>query len=61
VETGFTWPKIKREMQRLHLGEFLTKKARILQHTELTSNQQNILKPLKINPPKRILNIDFMA
>jgi transposase len=61
VETGLTWPKIKREMQRLHLGEFLTKKARILQHTELTSNQQNILKPLKINPPKRILNIDFMA
>jgi transposase len=59
LETGMTWPTIRREMQRLHLGEFLTKKNRILQHTELTSNQQNILKQLKITPPKRILNIDF--
>ncbi len=61
VETGITWPKIRREMQRLHLGEFLTKKTRILQHTELTQKQRNILKPLKIKPPKRILNIDFGA
>ncbi|MGV7224765.1 MAG: IS1634 family transposase [Nitrospinales bacterium] len=61
VETGMTWPKIRREMQQLHLGEFLTKKSRILQHTELTSNQRNILKPLKIKPPKRILNIEFTA
>ena len=61
VETGITWAKIRREMQRLHLGEFLSKKTRILQHTELTRNQQNILKPLKIKPPKRILNIDFKA
>jgi transposase len=61
VETGITWPKIRREMQRLHLGEFLSKKTRILQHTELTQNQRNILKPLKIKPPKRILDIDFKA
>jgi transposase len=61
VETGISWPKIRREMQRLHLGEFLSKKTRILQHTELTQDQRNILKPLKIKPPKRILNIDFKA
>ena len=61
VETGMTWPTIRREMQRLHLGEFLTKKNRILQHTELTPNQRNILKMLKIAPPKRILNIEFSA
>lgn len=61
VETGTTWSKIKREMQCLHLGEYLTKKSRILQHTELTPKQQNILKLLKINPPKRILNIEFEA
>ena len=54
VETGMTWPTIRREMQHLHLGEFLTKKSRILQHTELTQPQQNILKSLKITPPKRI-------
>jgi transposase len=61
VETGITWPKIRREMQRLHLREFLSKKTRILQHTELTQNQRNILKPQKIKPPKRILDIDFKA
>jgi transposase len=61
VETGRTWPTIRREMQHLHLGEFLTKKSRILQHTELTQPQQNILKSLKITPPKRILNIEFEA
>jgi transposase len=61
VETGMTWPTIRREMQHLHLGEFLTKKSRILQHTELTQTQQNILKSLKITPPKRILNIEFEA
>ena len=54
VETGMTWPTIRREMQHLHLGEFLTKKSRILQHTELTQPQQDILKSLKITPPKRI-------
>jgi transposase len=61
VETGTTWLNIRREMQRLHLGEFLSKKTRILQHTELTQDQRNILKPLKIKPPKRILEIDFKA
>jgi transposase len=61
VETGMTWPTIRREMQHLHLGEFLTKKSRILQHTELTQPQQDILKSLKITPPKRILNIEFEA
>lgn len=59
VETGITWPKIRREMQTLHLGEFVTKKSRILQHTELTTKQRNILQPLNIKPPKRILNIEF--
>jgi transposase len=61
VETGISWPQIRRELQRLHLGEFLTKKSRILQHTEVTPEQHNILKQLKISPPKRILNIEFSA
>ena len=61
VETGMTWPKIRQEMQRLHLGEFLTKKNRILQHTELTKNQRNVLNLLNIKPPKRILNIEIKA
>ncbi len=59
VETGISWTKIRREMQRVHLGEFSTKKSRILQHTELTAKQENILKSLKIKPMKRVLNIQF--
>jgi len=61
VETWTSWPRIRRELQRLHLGEFLTKKSRILQHTELTPEQHNILKLLQIKPPKRILNIELPA
>ncbi len=61
VQIGSTWPRIRHEMQQLHLGEFFNKKGRILQHTELTSNQRNILKKLKIDHPKRIVKFDFKA
>ena len=59
VETGMTWPTIRREMQQLHLGEFFYKNGRILQHTELNANQRNILNKLKIKPPKRVLKVDI--
>ncbi len=61
VETGLTWPKIRSRMQQLHLIEFFDKNGRILQHTELTPGQRNILKKLKIKPPKRVLKIDLEA
>jgi len=54
LETGMTWPRVRAEMERLHLGKFLHKDSRILQYTELTKNQRNILKKLKISPPKKI-------
>jgi hypothetical protein len=59
VETGLTWNHIRHQMQRVHLGEFLNKNGRILQHTELTADQHNTLKKLKIKPLKRVLKIDF--
>jgi len=61
VETQMTWPKIKRTMQRLNLVEFLTKDGRILQHTELIADQRNILKKLKIKPPKTVFKVDLAA
>jgi transposase len=61
VETQMTWPKIRRCMQRLNLIEFLTKDGRILQHTELTSDQRNILNKLKIKRPKGVLKVDLAA
>lgn len=61
VEIGATWPKIRSEMQRLHLIDFFNKNGRILQHTETTPNQRNILKKLSIKPPKRVLKVELSA
>jgi transposase len=59
VETGLTWPRIRTEMQRVHIGEFVNKDGRILQYTELTQNQRNILKKLKIKPPKILQKVNL--
>ena len=61
LETGMTWPRVRSEMERLHLGKFLHKDGRILQHTELTQNQRNILNKLKISPPKRLKSIQITS
>jgi transposase len=61
VETGISWPKIRRQMQQLNLIQFFDKNGRILQHTELTADQRNILNKLKIKPPKRVLKVDLAA
>jgi hypothetical protein len=46
-------------MERIHLGEFFSKEGRILQVTELTREQSNLLKQLNISPPQRIRNIEL--
>lgn len=61
VETGQTWPTIRRQMQQQNLVDLFGRNGRILQHTELTKNQRIILKKLKINQPKRILKADTSA
>ncbi len=57
LEVGMTWPRVRAELERLHLGKFLHKDGRILQYTELTQNQRNIFKKLKISPPKMVTSI----
>jgi transposase len=59
TKTGSTWPRIRKQMQRIHLGEFLNKKNRVLRHTELTNDQRNLLTKLKIKPPKSVLSISL--
>lgn len=61
LETSMTWPKIRAELERFHLGKFLHKDCCILQYTELTSIQRNILKKLKIPLPQKIKSIDSTA
>ena len=58
VETDMNWAVIRRIMQRLHLGEFLNEKNRVLRHTALSSEQANILKRLKITPPKPFVKLE---
>ena len=57
LETGMTWPRVRTEMERLHLGKFSHKDGHILQYTELTTIQRKILKELKITPPPKIKSI----
>jgi hypothetical protein len=59
VETELSLPRIRRQMQQLNLIDFFGKNGRILQHTELTADQRNILKKLKINPSLRVLKVAF--
>lgn len=60
-ETGETWDSIRSHLERLHLVEFSSKQGRVLQRTELTAEQANILKKLKINPPPLIYQVDLKA
>ena len=58
-ESGLTWYQLRAEMERLSIGEFVNKDGRILQYTELTPNQRNIFKTLKIKPPKNLKKVDL--
>ncbi len=58
-KTNMTWDRIKDHMERLHLGEFFSKEGRVFQTTELTPEQVNILKQLKISPPQRIRHVQM--
>ncbi len=59
VEIEQSWPRIRRQMQQQYLVDLFGKNGRILQHTELTSPQRNILNKLNIKPPKRILKAEL--
>ncbi|MGA2732704.1 MAG: hypothetical protein ABSG35_08910 [Syntrophobacteraceae bacterium] len=52
------WDRIRTTMERLHLGEFSSKDGRLLQSSEPTAEQLNILKQLGISPPARLRKID---
>jgi transposase len=54
TRTGLTWERIRALMQRMHIVEIQTKDGRILQRTELTPEQSNILKKLNISPPPKV-------
>ena len=55
--TGYhTWPRIHRELDRMHLGEFTGTAGRVLQRSETTPAQREILRALDLPEPPTLLD-----
>jgi hypothetical protein len=52
--TGQTWPSIRDELQRLHLGIFTGPAGTFRQRTETTPAQRKILAALTLDEPRRV-------
>ncbi len=57
LEAKDTWRNIRDEMSKLHLGSFAGPAGKVVQRTELTVRQKELLKALKIKEPPRFLGI----
>ncbi len=55
--TGRTWNTIRADLQRLHLVTFTGPAGTFRQTTEPTKPQRDAYAALKINPPKKIIEI----
>lgn len=55
--TGRTWPGLRRELSRIHIGTFTGPAGTFRQRTELTKPQRDILKALQIEPPPRVYQL----
>ncbi|MBV9094725.1 MAG: transposase, partial [Streptosporangiaceae bacterium] len=54
---GATWPQLRRELDRIHLGAFTGPAGTFRQRTEITKAQRDILAQLGIDPPPRIYQL----
>jgi Transposase DDE domain len=52
-----TWPVLRRELERIHLGYFHGSAGHVYQRTETTPRQREILKALDVPEPPRFLEI----
>jgi hypothetical protein len=55
--TGDTWPQIRRELDRIHLGEFVGPAGRLTQRTETTPRQRELLRTLQIREPPLVYDL----
>ena len=58
---GHTWPQLRRELGKIHVGTFTGPAGTFRQRTEITRNQRDILKTLKIEAPPRIYQLKLPA
>ncbi len=55
--TGQTWPTLRRDLDRLHVGTFTGPAGTFRQRTELTTAQQAIFAKLQLAPPKQVIEL----
>jgi hypothetical protein len=55
--TGQTWPTLRRDLDRLHVGTFTGSAGTFRQRTDLTKAQQDIFAKLQLPPPKQIIEL----
>lgn len=58
LRTGETWRNVRRELQRMDLGEFTGPGGTVWQRTATTPAQRRILAALGVSEPPRFLRID---
>jgi hypothetical protein len=56
--TGQTWPTVRTQLQRLHVGTFTGPAGPFRRRTELTKPQRDILGKLDLPTPKQIIELD---
>jgi hypothetical protein len=54
---GRTWPELRRELDKIHIGTFTGPAGTFQQRTELTKPQRDILRALQIDAPPRIYQL----
>jgi len=59
--TGQTWQRLRRELDRLHLGTFTGPAGLFRQRSELTKPQRDILAKLDLPTPKQIIELSTGA
>ncbi len=59
--TGWTWPELRRELDKIHIGTFAGPVGTFRQRTELTKPQRDILRTLGIDAPPRIYQLKLPA
>jgi len=61
VKTDATWPKLRNELDRLHLGHFSSKNGDLYQTTRLTPKQRETFVSIGAEPPPKVLEIQPKA
>lgn len=61
TRTGDTWPRLRDELEQLHLGTFTSPTATVTRRTETTSAQRRILAALGVDEPPLLSDVTLTA